>query len=60
MEIPCINKVNLSYLMSASDIIHVFAMGWSRKNPPHPDGWDSGNSQKGSKTLEIQTGGGLN
>ena len=39
-------------------------MGCSRKNPHTPDRWDSGNSRRrgggGSKTLEIQAGGGLN
>ena len=37
-------------------------MGYSRKNPHPPDGWDSGNSRGrggGSKTLEIQAGGGF-
>ena len=36
-------------------------MGYSGKNPHLPDGWDSGNSHRrgGSKTLEIQAGGGV-
>ena len=36
--------------MSASDIIHIFTMGCSRKNPPPPPPTDG--------TLEILAGGG--
>ena len=42
----------------------IWSLGYSRKIPHLPDGWDSGNSHRrggggGSKTLEIQAGGGV-
>ena len=51
-----LNDLEIGYLL-----FHQTIMGCSRKNPHPPDGWDSGNSRRrgGSRTMEIQAGGGV-